>query len=149
MSIKFKTTILQIGNNTGINVPEEIIVRLGAGKKPPVVITLNNYTYRSTVAVMGGKYLVSLSAENRKNAHVQGGDTLQITIALDTEPRTVELPPDFQKAFDKNKQAREAFDKLAPSKKKAMVLSIMDAKTEETKIKRIDKAIAALVDGKV
>ena len=149
MSIKIKTTILQIGNNTGINVPEEIIVRLGAGKKPPVVITLNNYTYRSTVAVMGGKYLVSLSAENRKNAHVQGGDTLQITIALDTEPRTVELPPDFQKAFDKNKQAREAFDKLAPSKKKAMVLSIMDAKTEETKIKRIDKAIAALVDGKV
>lgn len=147
--MKFKTKILQTGNNTGISVPEKIIESLGAGKKPPVVITLNKYTYRSTVAVMNGLYMVSLSAENRKNANVAGGDELDITIVLDTEPRTVELPEDFKKVLAKNKMAGVAYDKLAPSRKKAMVLSITDAKTEETRKKRIDKAISTLLEAKV
>lgn len=142
--MKFKTKILQVGNNTGIEVPPAIIEKLGVGKKPPVVITLNKYTYRNTVAVMGGKYLVSLSAENRKNAGVNGGDELEITIELDTAPRTVELPEDFKKTLAKNKAANAAYEKLSPSNKKAMVLSITDAKTEETRLKRIDKALATL-----
>jgi antitoxin component of MazEF toxin-antitoxin module len=70
--MKFKTTIMQVGNNTGINVPPEVIEKLGGGKKPAVVVTLNNYSHRSTVAVMGGRYMISLSAENRKNANVKG-----------------------------------------------------------------------------
>jgi uncharacterized protein YdeI (YjbR/CyaY-like superfamily) len=147
--MKFKTKIVQIGNNTGISVPEKIIESFGVGKKPPVVITLNKYTYRSTVAVMNGQYMVSLSAENRKKANVAGGDQLEITIELDTEPRTVELPEDFKKLLTKNKPASTAYDKLAPSKKKAMVLSITDAKTEETRKKRLEKAISALVEGQV
>jgi Bacteriocin-protection, YdeI or OmpD-Associated/Domain of unknown function (DUF1905) len=142
--MKFKTKIFQSGNNTGIVVPEKIVESFNAGKKPPVVITLNKYTYRSTVAVMGGKYLVSLSAENRKNAKVAGGDEVEITIELDTEPRTVELPGDFKKALDKNPAARNKYETLAPSKKKAMVLLINDAKTEETRIKRIEKAVNSL-----
>lgn len=146
--MKFKTKILQIGNNTGINVPPEIIEKLSAGKKPPVVITLNKYTYRSTVAVMGGKFMISLSAENRKNANVKGGDKLEISITLDTEPRTVELPADFQKVLDSNKQAKIAFEKLSPSRKKAIVVSINEAKTEETKCKRIKKNINTLSEVK-
>ena len=70
--MKFKTKIIQSGNNTGINIPENVIESFNAGKKPPVKITLNKYTYRNTVAVMGGKYMVSLSSENRKNANVTG-----------------------------------------------------------------------------
>ena len=128
----------------GINVPEDIIEKLAAGKKPPVVVTLNKYTYRSTVAVMGGKYMISLSAENRRNANVKGGDELEITLSLDTEPRIVELPSDFQKALAKNKSAMSAFEKLSPSRKKAIVVSINEAKTEETKLKRIEKAIKSL-----
>ena len=142
--MKFKTKILQLGNNTGIQVPETIIEKLGAGKKPPVVITLNKYTYRSTVAVMKGMYLVSLSADNRTKAKVAGGDELEITIELDTAPRTTELPADFKKILDKNKVAAVAYEKLAPSRKKSMVLSITDAKTEETRTKRIEKAISGL-----
>ena len=145
--MKFKTTILQIGNNTGIEVPENIIEKLGAGKKPPVVITLNKYTYRSTVAVMGGKYLISLSAVNRASANVKGGDTMEITIELDTAPRIVELPPAFEKALAKSKHAKLAFEKLSPSKKKAIVTAINDAKTAETMLKRIDKSVASLIDG--
>ncbi len=146
--MKFKTKIVQAGNNTGINVPVKIIETLGAGKKPPVVITLNKYTYRSTVAVMNGLYMVALSADNRKKANLAGGDEVEITIALDTEPRTVELPDDFQKVLSKNKIANAAYDKLAPSRKKAMVLSITEAKTGETRSKRIEKAISALTEGK-
>ncbi|MEP7371823.1 MAG: YdeI/OmpD-associated family protein [Chitinophagaceae bacterium] len=143
--MKFKTKIFQTGNNTGIVVPEKIIESFNAGKKPPVVITLNKYTYRSTVAVMGGKYLVSLSAENRKNAKVAGGDEVEIIIELDTEPGIVELPVDFKKALDKDPAAKKNYEKQSPGKKKATVALITDAKTEETRAKRIEKAVNSLL----
>ena len=146
MKIAYKTTIVQTGNNTGIHVPETILNKLNGGKKPLVKVTLNGYSYRSAVGKMGDKFMISLSAENRKNANVKGGDTLEVTIELDTEPRTVELPPDLQSALNKNKTAKAAFDKLAPSKKKAMALSISEAKTEATKIKRIEKVIDSLIN---
>jgi uncharacterized protein YdeI (YjbR/CyaY-like superfamily) len=109
-----------------------------------VKVTLNGYSYRSAVGKMGDRFMISLSAENRKNAEVKGGDTLEVTVALDTEPRTVELPAELQAAFSKNKTEKAAFEKLAPSKKKAIALSVSDAKTEETKTKRIEKAISSL-----
>ena len=143
--IKFKTTILQFGNNTGIEVPEKILEQLGSSKKPLVVVSLNNYVYRSAVAKMGDKYLISLSAENRKNAKVKGGDNLEVTLDLDTAPRTVEVPLELQKALDKNKTAKANFEKLAPSRKKAIVFSISDAKTDDTRVRRIEKAIESLL----
>ncbi len=142
--IKFKTTILTFGNNTGIEVPENKLTELDAGKKPLVVVTLNKYSYRSAIAKMGDKFLISLSAENRKNANVQGGDNLEIRLELDTAPRTVDIPIELQKVFDRNKVSKENFDKLAPSKKKALIISVTDAKTEETKHKRIEKVIESL-----
>ena len=143
--INFKTSILQFGNNTGIEVPATILEQLGGGKKPQVVVTLNNYVYRSAVAKMADKFLISLSAENRKNAGLKGGDEVEVTLILDTAPRTVEVPEELQKALDKNKTAKAAFEKLAPSKKKAMVISISEAKSEETKVRRIEKAIESLL----
>ena len=142
--MKFKATILQTGNNTGIPVTEEILGKLGGGKKPLVVVKINGYSYRSAVGKMGDKYMISLSAENRKNANVKGGDTVEISLELDTEPRIAEVPKDLQKALDNNKTAKINFEKLAPSKKKAMVLSIMESKTEETRLRRIAKAIESL-----
>ena len=142
--MKFRTTIIQMGNNTGIEVNEQILDDLGGGKKPLVVVTLNNYSYRCAVGKMGGKFMISLSAENRKNANVKGGDTVEISLELDTAPRIVEVPADFQHALEKDKIAKENFEKSPPSKKKAMVLSITEAKAIETRIKRIEKAIATL-----
>jgi hypothetical protein len=142
--IKYTTTILAFCNNTGIEVPEDILAKLNGGKKPLVIVSLNNHTYRSAVAKMGDRFLISLSAENRKNANVKGGDTLAVELELDTAPRTVEIPAYFQKVLEKNKVAKANFDKLAPGKKKALVLSINDAKTEETKQRRIEKAIETL-----
>jgi hypothetical protein len=142
--MKFKTKIVQTGNNTGIEVNEQILEELGSGKKPLVVVTLNGYSYRSAVGKMGNRFMISLSAENRKNAGVNGGDVIEINLELDTEPRTVEIPADLQKALDKNKIAKANFEKLSPSKKKAIVISINEARTEETKIRRIDKVFEQL-----
>ena len=87
---KFQTTILTSGKTaTGICIPDDIIEKLGSGKKPPVKVTLNGYTYRSTVAVMGGKYMVGVNAGVREAAGVAGGDKLTVEIELDTEERKV------------------------------------------------------------
>lgn len=142
--MKFKTKIVQTGNNTGIEVDEKTLSELGGGKKPLVMVTLNDYSYRSAVGKMGDKFMISLSAEHRKNANVKGGDTVEVSIELDTAPRLIEVPHDLQKVLDKNKKAEANFNKLAPSKKKAIVLSIEDAKTEETKIRRIEKVMETL-----
>jgi uncharacterized protein YdeI (YjbR/CyaY-like superfamily) len=144
----FKTKVLQFGNNTGIKLSEEMLEKLGGGKKPLVKVTLNNYTYRSAVGKMGEKFLISLSSENRTKANVQGGDEIIVFIELDKEPRTVEIPADLQEALNKSKTAKANFEKLAPSKKKVIVRSVNDAKTEETKTRRIEKAIGSLTAGK-
>jgi|SRR6185312_3585542 hypothetical protein len=143
--MKFKTKIVQTGNNTGIEVSELTLEKLGSGKKPLVVVTLNGYSYRSAVGKMGDRFMISLSAENQKNARVNGGDVVEINLELDTQPRTVEIPTDLQKALDKNKTAKMNFEKLSPSKKKAIVISITEAKTEETKMKRINKSLEQLL----
>jgi hypothetical protein len=146
--IKFNTTIFQEGNNTGIEVPEEVVEKIGAGKRPPVHVTLNGFSYRSTIAVMGGKYLIPLSAERRTNAKVKGGDKLDITLELDTEPREVELPQDFKKELAKDKKALVFFEGLSYSTKSRFVLPISQAKTDETRQRRIEKALSDLRAGK-
>lgn len=144
MEVTYKTTIVQTGNNTGVHVPETMLEKLNGGKKPLVKVTLNGYTYRSAVGKMGDRFMISLSAENRRNANVKGGDTLDVTVALDTEPRTVDVPTELQVALESNKTAQAAFEKLSPSRKKAIVLSVSDAKTEGTRTRRIEKAISDL-----
>lgn len=145
--MKFSTTIFQTGNNTGIEVPERIIEQLGAGKKPAVVITVNDYTYRSTVAVMGGKYLIPFSSGHRKNSGIKGGDAVKVTLLLDTEPRTVEIPEPFHTKLKKNKKAWLAFEKLPPSGKKKVVTLIGSAKAEATRDARINKILSSLENG--
>src|SRR5438034_300605 len=111
--MKFKTTLLQAGKTaTGIQVADEIVEGFKAGKKPPVRITINGYTYRNTIAVMGGVYMVGVSAEHRKGAGVEGGDEIEVTIELDTAPREVEIPAELEKALSKNKAAKTFFDSL-------------------------------------
>lgn len=146
--MKFKTTIFQSGNNTGIEVPPEIVEKLGAGKKPPVVVTVKGYTYRNTIAVMGGRYLIGFSAEHRKNTGIKGGETHEINLELDTAPRIVELPDDFAKRLSINVDADAFYQTLAPSSKKKIVLLIGEAKTIETRTKRIDKIITDLLQHK-
>ena len=113
--MRFRTTILQGDKTaTGIRVPDEVVEALGQGKRPPVKITINGFTYRSTIAVMGGDYMVGVSAENRAGTGVAGGDEVDVDIELDTEPRVVTLPPDFAAALEAEPAARRTFDGLSP-----------------------------------
>ena len=147
--MKFKTTVLKAGKTaTGIKIPAKIVKGLNSGKKPPIRVTINGYTYRNTVAVMGGAYMVGVSAEHRKAAGVEGGDEIEVTIELDTDPREVEIPLDFEKVLNKDSMAKKNFSFLSNSKKKALVYPINDAKTEATRQRRIEKAISSLKDGK-
>ena len=143
--MKFRTTILQTGTNTtGIEVPPEVVEALGAGKRPAVRATVNGYTYRNTIASMGGKYMLSVSSEVRAKAGVAGGDTVEVVLELDTAPRVVEVPADFAAALAKDAKAQKAFQALSYSNQRRHVLSIEGAKAEETRRQRIEKAISEL-----
>jgi bacteriocin resistance YdeI/OmpD-like protein/uncharacterized protein DUF1905 len=146
---KFHTKIQQEGKTaTGIRVPEEVIDSLGAGKRPAVRVTINDYTYRSSIAVMGGVFMVGVSAEVRQRAHISGGDEVDVDIELDTEPREVTVPPDFAAALDGDADAKRFFEALSYSNKRRFVLSIEGAKTDETRQKRIAKTITMLREGR-
>ena len=147
--IHLRTTILQAKKTaTGIRIPEAIIAQLGAGKKPPVRVTINGYTYRSSIAFMGGVYMLGISAAVREAAGIQGGDEIEVTLALDKAPREAALHPAFKAALDKDEKAGLFFEGLSFSNKQRYALPIEQAKTEETRQRRIDKAISELAQGK-
>ena len=148
--MRFHTTILQSDKTaTGIRIPDEIVEALSSGKRPAIKVTINGFTYRSTVAVMGGAYMVGVSAENRAGAGVAGGDEVDVDIELDTAPREVAVPADFAAALDAEPTARRTFDALSYSNKSWHVLQYTGAKTDETRQRRLTKSIDALKEGRV
>src|SRR5436190_5614790 len=142
-------TILELGGKTatGFRVPAEVVAALGTSKRPPVRVTINGYTYRNTVAVYGGVFMLGVSAEHRAAAGVQAGDELDVDIELDTAPREVTVPPDFADALDADAEARRCFDRLSYSHKQQHILAIEQAKTVETRQRRIAKAVRDLHEG--
>ena len=145
MTNKFVTKIQRskTKNVAGIVLPPEIVEGLGSGKRPPVKVTLNGYTYRSTVATMGGRFMIGLSAENRQAAGLNGDEELEVGLDLDSEPRNTPPPNDLKAALVKARLL-EAFEKAAPSRRKEFVRQVEDAKTLETRQRRIAKVVAAL-----
>ena len=145
--MKFRTTLLQGGKTaTGIRVPDDVMAWLGSGKKPPVRLTINGYTYRSTVATVGGQPMVGVSDDVRRHAGVAGGDEIDVEIELDTQPREVTVPADFAAALADEPDARRHFDGLSYSNKQRYVLAIDGAKAAETRQRRIEKSVAELSD---
>jgi hypothetical protein len=150
MSQRFRTTILQSGKSTmGFEVPPEVVEALGAGKRPPVTVTINGYTYRNTIAVMGGKYMIGISSDRRGPAGVTGGEEADIELKVDTAPREVDVPTDFTAALEADAAARATFDKLSYSNRSWHVLQVTGTKNPETRTRRIERSIAALREGRV
>jgi hypothetical protein len=143
--VKFPTTV-ELGGKTatGFPIPEEVVAALGSGRRPAVLVTIGRYTYRTTVARMGGRFLVPLSAEHRTAAGVAAGDDIDVDIEADTAPREVPVPADLDEALTLDGTARAFFDGLAYTHRKEWVRSIEDAKTPETRTRRIAKAIDSL-----
>ena len=132
----------------GFEVPPDVVDSLGAGKRPPVLVTINGYTYRNTVAVYGGVYMIGVSAENRAQAKVKGGDEADVDLELDTAPREVDVPPELQAALDADPAAKATFDRLSYSNKSFHALQVTGTNNPETRARRIEKSIATLREGK-
>jgi len=142
--VRFRATLQLAGKTaTGMVVPDDVVEQLGAGKRPPVKVTIRGYTYANTVAVMGGKYMIGVSAEHRAGAGVKAGDELEVTLELDAQPRTVEVPADLAKAL-KAAGVRGSFDKLAFTYRKEHARSVEEAKKPETRARRIEKIVDSL-----
>ena len=148
--MRFQGTLLLSGKtSTGFEVPADVVAGLGPGKKPAVTVTINGgYTYRSSVASMGGKFMLPVSAEHRTGAGIAAGDQVDVDLELDTQPREVTVPEDLSAALDADPAAKAFFDGLSYSNKLRHVLAIDGAKSAETRQRRIDKAVGMFHDGK-
>lgn len=146
--MRFRTKILPAGKTAaGIEVPAKVVAALGSSKRPPVRATINGFTYRSTVAVMGGKFMLGVSSEVRKSAGVAAGETVDVDLELDTEAREVPMPPDFAAALARDAKAKKFFKGLSYSKQLRLVIPI-DIKNVETRKKRIAKTVEQLREGR-
>jgi Bacteriocin-protection, YdeI or OmpD-Associated/Domain of unknown function (DUF1905) len=146
--MRIRVTIEQRGKTAcGMSLPPEVVAALGHGKRPPVTVTINGYTYRSTVAVYGSEYLIGVSAENRAAAGVRAWDVVDVDLELDLAPRVIDVPADFAHALDAAPAGRAAFEALSYSNKSGYVIGINDARTPETRQRRIEKAVAKLGTG--
>lgn len=146
MGVTFTTTLQKAEglNATGIRIPAEVIAALGTQKRPKVKVTVNGYTYRNTVAVFGDVFMIGVSQAHREASGLEAGDEIEVTLELDTEPRTVDVPDDLKAALSGKAGAIEAFDALSFTRRKEAVRQVEDAKTQETRDRRIARIVAEL-----
>jgi hypothetical protein len=141
----FRTTLHQQGNNVGIVVPEDVVAELGSGKRPLVKVTINgSYTFVYTVGVMGGRHMIGFSSAHRAASGLAGGDEVEIELELETAPREVDMPPELTAALAADPAAAEAFEKLSFTFRKEHARAITEAKSDETKQRRLEKILAGL-----
>ena len=146
MAVTFTATLFQAEgkNATGIVIPADVITQLGGGKKPRIKVDLNGYKYLSAVGVYGTTFLLPVSQEHRQAAGLKAGDSVVVTLELDTERRVVELPEDLKAALSAKDGALAAYEALSDSKRKEVVRQVNDAKTQETRERRIAKIVTDL-----
>jgi hypothetical protein len=143
--MRFSATVLASGKTaTGLEVPPEVVEELGGGKRAKVAVTLRGYTYRTSVAVMGGRYLIPVSAEVRAAAGVAAGDELEVEAVLDDAPREVAVPADLAAVLAEHPATSAAFAALSYSAQRRHVLAVEGAKAAETRARRVAAVVASL-----
>lgn len=149
MSVRFRTRIRTEGKTAmGFEVPPAAVEALGAGKRPPVTVTINGYTYRTTIAVLGGTYMIGVSSQHRGPAGVTGGGEVDVELELDMAPRVVDVPAELAAALDAEPAARATFEALSYSNKSWHVLQVTGTRNPETRARRVEKSVAALREGR-
>lgn len=129
---------------TGITVPPEVVTALDGGKRPRVVVTINGSSFATTIGSMQGAFKIPVSAERRKLIGAEAGDSVTVSLALDTAPADVEVPADLAAALAGDTGSAEFFGGLTASQKKGFIAPIEEAKSAETRARRVDKALQAL-----
>jgi len=147
--MRFHATVQLAGKTaTGVQVPPDVVEGLGGGRRPPVTVTINGHSYRTSVAPMRGVFMLPVSAEQRAAAGVVAGDPVDIDIELDTQPREVTVPQDLAAALEADPQAKIFFDGLSYSNRLRHVLAIEGAKAAETRQRRIVSVVDRMHEGR-
>ena len=143
--MKFTAELLSAGKNTaGFEVPEAVVESLGGGGHPKVSVTVNGYTFRTSIARLGGRYMLGFSADRRAEAGVTPGEVLDVEVELDTAPRELEIPEPLATALAADPEAKAFWDTLSYSNRQWHVLQVTSAKADATRDRRIEKSIATL-----
>ena len=145
MSETYITHVVGFGNHASLEIPDEILTKLGANRRAPLKITINRYTYQSTATGVNGKCMVVFPQKDRAAAGVEAGDKVKVTLELDSGYREVDMPEALTAALKKAKLLK-TFEDLTYSKRKEFARQVNEAKTQETRIRRIDKVLAAVAD---
>jgi hypothetical protein len=140
------TTVLEAtgGTTTGFVVPESVVEALGGGRRPKVAATVNGHTWRTSIASMGGRFLLGASAAVREASGIAAGETHTVTVALDTAPRSVDVPDDLAAALAAAPRAAAAWEKLSHSNRRRYAEAVAAAKTPETRARRVASTVAEL-----
>ena len=147
--MRFKSTVFLGGKTaTGIPIPAEVVASFGTGKRYPVVATINGHSYRTTVVVYSGEFMIPLAAENREAAGVSAGEEIEVDLVLDSAPREVDIPDDLAALLEADPAATKFFASLSYTHRKEYVRWIEEAKKPETRASRVEKTLALLAEGK-
>ncbi len=146
METTFDTVIRGDGNNAGIEVPPENLAQLGSSKRPPVVVTIGTYSYRSTAGVVDGRTMISLPKAHRDASGLRAGDEVTVTLTLDAGLRPVDVPPELAAALE-DAGLTAKFAGLAYSKRKEYARLVLEAKAEATRARRVDKILTQVAQG--
>jgi hypothetical protein len=136
------------GNTTGFEVPADVVAALDGGGRPKVAVTVNGYSFRSSIAKMGGSHWLGVSAERRTEGGLTGGEVYDLDIELDATPRVVEVPGDLRAALDADPAASAFWETLSFSSRRYHVDQLTAAKTAETRARRVAKSIGLLAEGR-
>lgn len=143
--MKFRAELKATGKTTtAFHISPEMLAELGGGNRPKVTVTVNGFTFATSIARMGENYLLGVSADRREAAGIQAGDVLDVEVALDTTERTVAVPDDLAAGLKENPEAATFWETLSYSARQWHVLQIEGAKTEGTRARRVAKSIGLL-----
>ena len=147
--MKFEAELESAGKTAaGFQVPAEIVEGLGGGGHPKVVVTVDGYTFRTSIAKMGDRYMFGVSGERRKESGIEVGKVHRVELELDTAPREIEVPDDLAAALAAEPAAQAFFEGLSYSKQSWHVFQVTGAKKAETRAARVEKSVAMLSEGR-
>lgn len=140
MGVTYETVAIPSGNHASIAIPDSVLTELGANRRAPLRVTVNGHTYQSTATAVDGECRVVFPSADRAAAGVNGGDTITVTLELDSGHREVELHPELDEALTSNR-VREYFETMAYSHRKEYARAVAEAKADDTRTRRVQAAI--------
>lgn len=143
MKTTYKTVVIGHGKHAAIEIPDKNLAELGANKRAPLKVTVNNYTYQSTATGVNGKCMVVFPMRDRDASGASAGDNITVTLELDSGYRHVDIPRALKNALAMV-GLTDAFNNLTYSKRKEFARQIQDAKTHTTRIRRVEKVLASI-----